>query len=90
MGGIKFSPIRACQGTLAGLLICAVITFLYLRWQDFPSGELLVLSLLGGFAGAVAELLPLNIDDNFAIPVVSGGALMALAPLEPAQLPLAP
>jgi len=28
--------------------------------------------LLGGFAGAVSELLPLELDDNFTIPVVSG------------------
>jgi dolichol kinase len=35
------------------------------------------MTLLGGFAGAVAEALPLDIDDNFSIPVVSGFIMWA-------------
>jgi dolichol kinase len=35
----------------------------------------LILSLVGGIAGGTAELLPLEVDDNFSIPVVSGFVL---------------
>lgn len=87
-GRNKIFPNKSLQGTLGGFCVCAVVTYAYLEWQHFPGGKVLLLSLLGGFAGAVSELLPLNVDDNFAIPVVSG-ALMALA-LWSAQLPLAP
>ncbi len=87
-GRNKIFPNKSLQGTMGGFLVCALATFCYLHSQSFPGGKVLILSLLGGFAGAVAELLPLNIDDNFAIPVVSG-ALMALA-FWSAQLPLGP
>jgi dolichol kinase len=87
-GRNKIFPNKSLQGTLGGFVVCSVATFAYLRWQGFPPEKVLLLSLIGGFAGAVSELLPLNIDDNFAIPVVSG-ALMLLA-LWSAQLPLAP
>lgn len=87
-GRNKIFPNKSLQGTMGGFLVCALATFAYLHTQNFPGGKVLLLSLLGGFAGAVAELLPLNIDDNFAIPVVSG-ALMALA-LWSAQMPLSP
>lgn len=86
-GRNKIFPNKSLQGTLGGFLVCAFATFAYLHSQQFPAGKILLLSLLGGFAGAVSELLPLNVDDNFAIPVVSG-ALMALA-FWSAQLPLA-
>ena len=77
-GRNKIFPNKSLQGTLGGFFVCALVTLLYLSWQGFPGESVLLIALLGGFAGAVAELLPLNVDDNFAIPVVSG-ALMALA-----------
>lgn len=87
-GRSKIFPNKSLQGTLGGFAVCAVATFAYLLWQRIDPTLVLVLSLLGGFAGSVAELLPLNVDDNFAIPVVSG-ALMALA-FWCAQLPMSP
>ncbi len=87
-GRNKIFPNKSLQGTLGGFVVCAVATFAYLHWQGFPQGKLLLLALLGGFAGAMSELLPLNIDDNFAIPVVSG-ALLTLA-FWSAQVPLTP
>lgn len=87
-GRNKIFPNKSLQGTLGGFTVCAFATFAYLLWQDSPRPLLVVFSLLGGFAGSLAELLPLNIDDNFAIPVISG-ALMALA-FWCAQVPMAP
>lgn len=85
-GRAKIFPNKSLQGTLGGFLVCFAVTAVYLFTQDFPREKILVLTMLGGFAGCVAELLPLNIDDNFSIPVISG-ALMALA-LWCAGLPL--
>lgn len=77
-GKNKIFPNKSLQGTLGGFVVCALVTAGYLYWQKMDPSYLVILSLLGGLAGSVAELLPLNVDDNFAIPVVSG-ALMALA-----------
>lgn len=87
-GKHKIFPNKSLQGTLGGFTVCALATCAYLLWQGSPRTLLVVFSLLGGFAGSIAELLPLNIDDNFAIPVISG-ALMALA-FWCAQVPMAP
>ncbi len=63
-------------GTSAGVLICTLVTFFYLKTTMTLSGaSLWVLSWLGGFVGGTVELLPLEIDDNFTIPVVSGFVL---------------
>ena len=85
-GRNKIFPNKSLQGTLGGFMVCAIASFAYFWWQAFPTNIILLLSLLGGFAGSLAELLPLNIDDNFAIPVVSG-ALMVIA-FWCAQLPM--
>lgn len=77
-GRNKIFPNKSLQGTLGGFFVCATVTFLYLTWQRIDSQLIFLFSLLGGFAGSVAELLPLNVDDNFSIPVVSG-LLMAIA-----------
>jgi dolichol kinase len=77
-GRNKIFPNKSLQGTLGGFCVCALVTAIYLFSQGFDPQKILLLSFLGGFAGAVAELLPLNVDDNFAIPVVSG-LLMAFA-----------
>lgn len=71
-GRSKLFPNKSLEGTLGGFCICAFVTVVYLHMNGLAEGKLAVLLLLGGFAGALAELLPLNVDDNFAIPVVSG------------------
>ncbi len=63
---------KSLHGTLAAFLVCAITTWFFLRSLGEGSLNLLRLTLLGGFAGALAELLPLDIDDNFTIPIVSG------------------
>lgn len=35
-------------------------------------------ALLGGVSGAVGEFLPLGVDDNLSMPIVSGGLFLAL------------
>ena len=85
-GRNRLFPNKSLQGTLGGFFVCAAATLFYLHYIGVEYDKLAVMVLIGGFAGAVAELLPLNIDDNFAIPVVSG-AIMYLA-FYLAELPL--
>ena len=63
---------KSFHGTVAGFLACAAATWIYLGAVGMGGLNHIRLTLLGGFAGAIAELLPLEIDDNFTIPVVSG------------------
>lgn len=69
---VKIFDGKSLHGTAAGFIICMLITWLYLRTEAKQGLDLIRLSLLGGFAGAIAELLPLELDDNFTIPIVSG------------------
>jgi len=75
-GRNKIFPNKSLQGTLGGFLVCGLVSAAYFLWQGFDRDYVVLLSLLGGFAGSVAELLPLNVDDNFSIPVVSGGLML--------------
>lgn len=71
--GPKLCEGKTLIGTLAGVVSCFVLSFIYLKTLPGISSEALwVISLIGGIAGGTVELLPLDIDDNFTIPVVSG------------------
>ncbi|MEO5968614.1 MAG: diacylglycerol/polyprenol kinase family protein [Bdellovibrionia bacterium] len=72
--GPKFKNGKTLVGTGAGILVCALISFIYLKAISITdsTGVILAVSLLGGLAGGLAELIPFDIDDNFTIPVVSG------------------
>ena len=69
---VKIFGEKSLHGTAAGFVACALMTYFYLNSGGVYGLDLIRLSLLGGFAGSLAEALPLDIDDNFAVPVVSG------------------
>jgi len=73
--GPKFKSGKTAIGTTAGVLVCALVTFIYLKTLSIPDGTVLAVSAIGGLAGGMAELLPFEIDDNFTIPVISGFVL---------------
>jgi len=73
--GMRFSNGKSLIGTAAGMGICCIITFFYLLWTNVGALPALCIALAGGLAGGGAEMIPLEIDDNFSIPVVSGLAL---------------
>ena len=55
--------------------ICCIITFVFLLLNQVSPFNSMCIALAGGLAGGGAEMLPLEIDDNFSIPLVSGLAL---------------
>lgn len=72
LGKDKLFPNKSLQGTLGGFFVCSLATFVYLTMTGFHQGNLLILVVLGGLIGAISEMLPLGVDDNFSIPLVSG------------------
>ncbi len=72
---VRFSNGKSLIGTLAGVVACIIVSVVFLQNLQLSDGKLVALSLIGGIAGGAAELLPLEVDDNFAIPIVSGFGL---------------
>ncbi|NBU22200.1 hypothetical protein EBS43_12445 [bacterium] len=73
--GPRFSSGKSWIGTFAGVMVCTLVTFIYLKTLAISGFSLLFVTLCGGLAGGMAELLPFDVDDNFIIPVVSGFVL---------------
>jgi dolichol kinase len=73
--GPRFANGKSLIGTLAGVITCWVVGFLCLSSFGMTGSALWVLTLVGGVAGGTAEMLPLEVDDNFSIPTVSGFVL---------------
>lgn len=63
---------KSLQGTLAGFMMCTFISVVYLAITDTMAERLLVVSLLSGLVGALAEAIPIaKLDDNFVLPILS-------------------
>jgi dolichol kinase len=74
----KFGPAlkggKSLIGTIAGVVTCTIITLVFLG-RSVSGFQWILVSLVGGLAGGLVELLPFEMDDNFTIPVVSGFVL---------------
>ena len=65
---------KTLEGTLAGLLVCTGVAWLVsiLPGLDFPLG----LGILGAVSASVVEALPIEVNDNVVIPLLSGTMMM--------------
>ncbi len=73
---IQFKSGKSLIGTLAGIATCTLVTLIFLKGlPDFPRQFIFPLTMVGGIVGGASELLPLEIDDNFSIPILSGFSL---------------
>lgn len=74
---IRLLQDRSLIGTAAGVVTCALITWFFLHGQGMmiPESTFLALTIIGGLAGGTAELMPVDADDNLAIPMISGFVL---------------
>ncbi len=69
---------KSVQGFVAAFVVCTLMCFLYLFYNQVTQ-HVIIGSLLAGLAGATAELIPLGkLDDNFTMPVLSSLGLTAL------------
>ena len=76
---IRFSNGKSLVGTLAAILVCLACSFVVLLtypWE-FPLdfSKLVAMAFLGSIAGGTTELIPVEVDDNLSIPLVSGFVL---------------
>lgn len=70
---------KSLQGSMAAFFVCALIGFIYLYFYGLMFDRLIVISILCGLIGALAELVPVaKLDDNFTLPVLSAIALWIL------------
>jgi dolichol kinase len=65
---------KTVEGSLACLGTCVVIVLIV------PPLELIV-GLIGAFVATLIELLPIPLDDNFLIPILSGAAMQYMLTL---------
>lgn len=71
--GPRFANGKTLVGTLGSVLACLVCSAVYLALGTKLSfDQFVMLTLIGGVVGGVVEHVPLEIDDNFSIPVISG------------------
>lgn len=70
---------KTLDGTLAYLATALVFGYLWSFIVPVP----FYLVVIGGVAAAVAELLPLGVNDNFVIPLFSAAAMRAIQVLVP-------
>jgi glycerol-3-phosphate acyltransferase PlsY len=65
---------KTLEGTLAGLLVCIGVAWLVsiLPGLDFPLG----IGILGAVSASVVEALPIEVNDNVVIPLLSGTVMM--------------
>ena len=73
--GPRFANGKSLIGTAAGVITCWLVGFAFLSSYGMTGAPLWILTLIGGLAGGTAEMLPLEVDDNFSIPTVSGFVL---------------
>ena len=68
-GRTKLIGSKSLEGSIACFIVCAVIS---LFWID-P-----VVGLTGAFVATLAELLPLRLDDNLTVPLISGAVMQVM------------
>lgn len=70
---------KSLQGSFAAFLACTILAALYYYSQNMMVERILIVSLLSGLIGAVAELIPVGpLDDNLTFPILSSFMLWLL------------
>ena len=69
-GRTKILAGKSLEGSLACFIVCLVIG-LFVAWL-FPTHLNLQIIAIGAFTATIVELLPLGLDDNLTIPLISG------------------
>ena len=59
---------KSLEGSTACFLVCSLVGYVLLGW----------VGVVGAFAATIIELLPIPLDDNLRIPLVSGGLMQAV------------
>ena len=68
-GRIKLIGDKSLEGSAACFVVCAVISLFWLN----P-----IIGIIGAFVATLAELLPLGVDDNLTVPIISGAVMQVM------------
>ncbi len=69
---------KSLQGFIAAFVICSSLAYAFLYLNNINE-YILIVSLLSGLIGALAELIPVaKLDDNFTMPVFSSIGLLII------------
>lgn len=72
----RFPSGKSALGAFAGVATCIALSFYFFVTQGIAQrlgvAGTVAISLFGGLMGGTVELLPIDLDDNFTIPIVSG------------------
>lgn len=77
-GSLKIVGKKTLEGTLAAYAVCCLVAFCFYSWKQLMVEHIYIVSLLSGFIGALSEVAPLKIDDNFVQPVLNSCLLYVL------------
>lgn len=70
---------KSIQGFIAAYFVCAVACFIFLISHSMLMDHIIVVSLLAGLVGALAELVPVGkLDDNLTLPLLSAAGLLVI------------
>lgn len=70
---------KSLQGTIAGFVVCALVSAFYFLSYGLYLDRIILISIICGIIGAVSELLPIrDLDDNFTFPIISSVLLWSL------------
>lgn len=63
---------KSLQGSMAAFFVSMLIAAIYFFTQNMMTERILIVSILAGLIGAIAEITPVgDLDDNLVLPVVS-------------------
>jgi diacylglycerol kinase (CTP) len=67
---------KSLQGSMAAFFVCMIVSAIYFFAHNMMTERILIVSILAGLIGAIAEIIPVgDLDDNLVMPVVSSGLL---------------
>ena len=70
---------KSAQGFLMAFVVCFILTFLFLSGCELLFSRRLIISILCGLVGALAELIPIaKLDDNLTMPILSAVGIWAV------------
>ncbi|MGH9430117.1 MAG: DUF92 domain-containing protein, partial [Terriglobia bacterium] len=75
------NPQKSWAGTIAFVIFGGAGAYVLIRWvgPPVPPGRAAWLAILTALVGAVVESLPIGLDDNLTVPLVSGAFLFCAA-----------
>jgi diacylglycerol kinase (CTP) len=63
---------KSLQGSLAAFFVCTVVSIGYYFTHNLMTDRIIIVGILSGLAGAIAEVVPVGkLDDNLVLPVLS-------------------